>query len=179
MENQSQYDPSRKTVGAIYRDAQMSSHDKYVTNGDLTNELQSSLVEDLNETIQSNPYQDRAFYITVHEKKDKQMPRMILRRILTSVYRPFPEDDTLVFWTDGKSVTKFCWCLPHWSEMPNVLHNPTLFKPEYVEDIKQFKAENYRHFGFTKNDQGHWIADIKHSDKKMESRLFVPEPCIS
>ena len=43
MENQSKYDPDRKTVGAIYRDAALAvKPGETVENGDLTRELQSS-----------------------------------------------------------------------------------------------------------------------------------------
>jgi hypothetical protein len=149
MNNQSKYDPTRKTVGAIYRDAQMSSHDSHVLNGDLTAELKSSLVCDLNETITSDPYDGIPFYITVHEKKDLQMPRAILRRMLTTKYRPYPEDDTLVFWVNPKTNdVRFCWCLPHWSEMENMLANEKLFNEDMIADIKAWKSNNLARFGF-------------------------------
>ena len=154
------YDPTRKTVGSIYLEAQKNNTDEYVTNGDLTNEIQSSLIEDLNDTIQSKPFGERAFYITVHESKDLQMPRAIRRRILTSIYRPWPEDDTIVFWTDPKAnLTKFCWCLPHWSEMTNMLANENLFDKEMISQIKAWKAYDLYHFGFCKNDDGNWMAN--------------------
>lgn len=169
MENQSKYDPSRKTVGAIYRDAALNNTESYVTNGDLTNELMSSLVEDLNETCSSKPYGDKSFYICVHEKKDLQMPRAFLRRMITSRYRPYPEDDTLVFWCDPSSNTiLFCWCLPHWSEMENILMNPHLFEKDYVIEIKAWKNVDLYHFGFTKNEEGNWIANPHYKDKPMK-----------
>jgi hypothetical protein len=134
------YDPSRKTVGALYRDLQMKEKREQVTVGDMTNELQSSLVVDLNETIESKPHGDRDFYITVHESKDLQMPSLIRRRMLTSIYRPYPEDDTLVFWSSPKSCdVRFCWCLPHWSEMDNMLMNESLFEPDLIKEIKAWK----------------------------------------
>ncbi len=151
MENQSRYDDSRKTVGAIYKEAQEKNTEKFVTNGDLTNELQSSLVSDLNDTIVSNPNDGKPFFITVHEKKDLQMPRMILRRMLTTKYRPYPEDDTVVFWVDPQSNTvRFCWCLPHWSEMENMLNNEWLFDKEMLEQIRAWKRIDLYHFGFHK-----------------------------
>jgi hypothetical protein len=172
MENQSKYNPDRKTVGAIYRDAQINNKEQFVTNGDLTNEVMSSLVEDLNETIQSNPYEGRPFYITVHEKKDLQMPRAILRRMLTSLYRPWPEDDTVVFYVDPKfSDVRFCWCLPHWSEMDNMLNSHHLFNKEMITQIKAWKNFDLYHFGFTKDDVGNWIANPSWKDAKMERRL--------
>src|SRR5271165_2305003 len=140
MLNTSLYDPTRKTVGAIYNEAQTSSHDNSVQNGDLTRELQKSLVDDINETIKSNPYQGKSFYITVHEKKDLQMPRAILRRMITTKYRPYPEDDTIVFYVDPLlEKVEFCWCLPHWSEMDNMLANEWMFDKEMIADIKAWK----------------------------------------
>ena len=151
VDTSSRYDPSRKTVGAIYRDAQISSHDSSVECGDLTRELQKSLVDDLNDTIASNPYEGKSFYIVVHEKKDLQMPRAILRRMITSVKRPYPEDDTLVFFVNLETnTTEFCWCLPHWSEMDNVLINAHQYEKEYVNDIKAWKDNNLEHFGIFK-----------------------------
>ena len=171
MEHQSKYDPSRKTVGAIYRDAQLNNKEKYVTNGDLTNELMSSLVEDLNGTIQSDPFDGRPFYITVHESKDLQMPRLIRRRLLTSVYRPYPEDDTVVFFVDPETCdVRFCWCLPHWSEMDNMLANENLFDPKLLETLRAWKRFDLHFFGFTKAPTGKWIPNEHWVDQKMESK---------
>ena len=147
--NRSRFDPNRKTVGAIYRDAALSNTDAFVENGDLTSEMMNSLVDDLNEAIASDPFDGRSFYITVYEKKDLQMERMILRRLYKSLYRPYPEDDTLVYKVDPKSnKIWFCWCLPHHTEMDNVLLNFTLYDKDYVNDIRAWKDVNLKHFGF-------------------------------
>lgn len=162
------YDPTRKTVGALYRDLQMNGDKTPVTVGDMTNELQSSLVVDLNETIESNPHQGRDFYITVHESKDLQMPSLIRRRMLTSVYRPYPEDDTLVFWVSpSKAQVLFCWCLPHWSEMDNMLASADLYEPDLIREIKAWKNVDLYHFGFTKSPMGDWIPNEHFKDKPM------------
>lgn len=180
MDNKSAYG-DRKTVGAIYRDAQLAKHDEFVTNGDLTNELQSSLVEDLNETITdgTKDFGGRPFYITVHEKKDLQMPRAILRRILKTLYRPYPEDDTLVFYHDPRSFkTYFCWCLPHWSEMDNMLDCESLYEPEMITQIRAWKNLDLYHFGFTKDEIGDWKANPNWKDSPMDlprkSKLLEP-----
>lgn len=171
MENQSLYDPTRKTVGAIYKEAQENNTERSVTNGDLTKELQSSLVCDLNDTIDTKPNDGKPFYITVHEKKDLQMPRMILRRMITTKYRPYPEDDTIVFWVDPSSNTvRFCWCLPHWSEMDNMLNNEWLFDKEMIEQIKAWKRIDLFEFGFCKDEMGNWIANPHYEDKRMGSK---------
>lgn len=160
MQNQSQFDPSRKTVGTIYRDAQINGDKTPVTNGDLTNELMSSLVEDINDTIKSLPYGEKPFYLTVHEKKDLQMPRAINREIITTLYRPYPEDDTVVFWVDPQSnVIKYCWCLPHWTEMDNMLENEGLFDANLIKEIRAWKQVDLWQFGFCKDDMGNWMAN--------------------
>ncbi len=184
MENQSQYNPDRKTVGAIYRDAALAvKSGETVEAGDLTRELQSSLVCDLNETIQSKPYDNKPFYITVHEKKDLMMPRCILRRMVTTKYRPFPEDDTIVFYVEPEiNKVEFCWCLPHLSEMNNMLNNVGLYENEMITQIKAYKNEDYWHFGFCKDEMGNWKPNNHFKDKKMEPRkakihksnLFLP-----
>jgi hypothetical protein len=149
MANQSRIDPSRKTVGAIYRDIAIQNKEQYVVNGDLTHELMNSLVDDLNETVASDPFEGKPFYVTIYEKKDLQMPRAILRRLYVSKYRPYPEDDTLVFYVEPKTnKIKFCWCLPHVSLMDNMLMNFTLYNKDMIEDIRAWKKLNLSHFGF-------------------------------
>ena len=164
----------RDTVGKIYRDAQMKQKKgETVEAGDMIRELESSLVTDLNDTIVSKPYGDRDFYITVHEKKDLAMPRMLLRRMLTSKYRPFPEDDTIVFWVDPVSNrVEFCWCLPHWSEMENMLANSNLYESAMITQIRDFRNENYWNFGFKKDEMGNWIANDSFADKPLKERTF-------
>lgn len=175
MQNRSHYDPSRKTVGAIYRDAQMGQHDSHVTNGDLTNVMLSSLVEDLNETIHegSKQFKNRPFYITVHEKKDLQMPRALLRRMIKTEYRPYPEDDTLVFYVNPKTNdVRFCWCLPHSSEMDNMLHNESLYNEEMIRHIKSWKSLDLQCFGFRKDEKLGWQPLPQLNDRPMKESHF-------
>lgn len=147
----SSFDPNRLTVGAQYLAIQKQGADP-VINGDLTNELLKSLVDDLNDTIRSNPFEDRPFYILVHEFKDLQMKRAIKRRMIVQLYRPYPEDDTLVYYVDPKAcITKFCWCLPHSSEMDNILANRNLYSPDYIQDIIAWKLNYLEWFGFSMN----------------------------
>lgn len=171
MSDISKYDPSRKTVGAIYRDAQLSNTDQYVINGDLTKELTKSLVNDLNDAISKTVemWGNRPFYLTVHESKDLQMPNCIKRRIIRTKYRPWPEDDTIVYWIDPEpNDVRFCWCLPHWAEMDNMLANEDLFEPEMIYQIKRWKDIDLFHFGFCKNAEGNWIENPHYEDKKLE-----------
>ena len=160
-------DPSRKTVGAIYRDAALKNTETAVINGDLTHEMMKSLVDDLNETIASDPYDGKPFYITVYEKKDLLMPRAILMRLYTTKYRPYPEDDTVVFYVEPRSNTvKFCWCLPHRAEMDNMLINEHIYDKEMISDIKAWVAEDLSHFGFVKRE-GRIVPWIHPNDRDL------------
>jgi hypothetical protein len=158
----------RDTVGTTYLKAQIEG-EKHVEVGDLSRELISSLVEDLNDTIMSNPFEGRPYYITIHESKDLQMKSCIRRRMLTTLYRPWPEDDTTVFYTDPKAnKTLFCWCLPHWSEMDNILNNQHLYDKNIVIECRAWKNFDMFHFGFCKDDIGNWIPNPHYKDKELE-----------
>lgn len=162
MTHVSTIDPTRKTVGAIYNEAQKNNSDAFVVNGDLTHELTNSLVDDLNETIASDPFDGKPFYVTIYEKKDLQMKRAIIRRLYVSKYRPYPEDDTIVFHVEPRSNNvKFCWCLPHSSEMDNILINFLNYDKNLVADIRAWKAYNLEHFGFKEN--GKVIVDMENN----------------
>ena len=164
---QSKKDPTRENVGKIYSDAQKTK--ERVEVGDMKREMMKSLVDDLNECLKSNPFQDRPFYCNVYEKKDLQMKNAILRRLYVTVYRPWPEDDTMVFWMNPKSSeVRFCWCLPHWAEMDNILNNAMLYDNELVSKIVSWKYMNYAPFGFVKDALGNWISNPNWIDKKLD-----------
>jgi hypothetical protein len=156
----------RETVGTIYEKAQFSG-EKQVITGDMNYELRKSLADDLNESIEkgTKELENSPFYITVHEKKDLKMKSCLLRRMIRTKYRPYPEDDTLVFHVKPLyNEVLFCWCLPHWSEMDNVLANHNLYENtpdgrEYVGRIKAWKRVDLEHFGFCKNSEGNWMAN--------------------
>lgn len=176
MSFKSRFDPSRETIGKIYRDLQINPHEKYVTNGDLTNEIQSSLVEDLNDCIESNPYDNEPYFIVVHEKKDLQMPRAIIRKVITLPFRPYPEDDTLVFYVNPKTNDFcFCWCLPHWSEMNNILANQNLFDDSMVHMLKKWKSNELTDFGFVKDSMGNWMPNPNWKDKKLQTKAPIKQ----
>lgn len=172
MENQSRYDPNRKTVGAEYIDASKSAKPgDYIEAGDLSRELMKSLVDDLNDCIASMPYGKKPFYITIHESKDLMMPRAIKRRMITTRYRPFPEDDTVVFYVEPETnLVEFCWSLPHRTVMYNRLNNEWLYEKEEVQQIKAYLNEDYWHFGFCKDEIGRWKPNPYFKDKKMEAQ---------
>src|ERR1700677_2806398 len=131
--NTSIYDPTRKTVGAIYLDAQINNrHETMIEVGDMGREFTTSLVDDINDAIKSFDIKGKPYYLVIHEKKDLQMKQALARRMLYFGYRPWPEDDTIVYWKNPKTQElRFCWCLPHWSEMENALMNEHQYTPEY------------------------------------------------
>jgi hypothetical protein len=179
MEFQSRFDPSRETVGKIYRDLQVNGYNSPVECGDMARELTSSLITDINETIGSNPHDGKDFYILIHEKKDLAMPRAIRRDIYTMVYRPYPEDDTLVFRIQHGEAVKFCWCLPHSSEMQNILNNANLYEDEMVEEIRAFRNNDLTRFGFMKVGYGEkWAANPFYEDKPLFSYKNVKSKLI-
>jgi len=161
MNNQSRYDPSRKTVGAIYRDAQFSG-DKQVICGDMNYEMRKSLVDDLNETVVkgSKDFGGRPFYITVHEKRDLQMKNAFIRRMIKTKYRPYPEDDTLVFKVNPyTNDVYFCWELPHRTNMLNMLACPDLYDAAQLQKYRHWEAMRLEYFGFMKNEEGNWVSN--------------------
>ena len=174
VNNQSTIDPSRKTVGAMYRDAALKNSESFVVAGDLAHELMNSLVDDLNEAIASDPFEGRPFYITIYEKKDLQMPRAILRRLYKTLYRPYPEDDTIVYYINPKfNISKHLWTLPHWSEMDNVLMNFAQYPKDYINDIKAWRSFNLPHFGFEWSNRGVWaIPEEEKPDASKIRNLF-------
>lgn len=156
--HQSRFDPSRETVGKIYRDAQFNGEKQIIT-GDMNYELRKSLVDDLNDTIiqGTKDFESRPFYITVYEKRDLQMPNAFIRRMIKTKYRPYPEDDTLVFRAiPYAQEVYFCWDLPHRSNMLNMLNAADLFDPKDIQKLRRWENMQLEHFGFMKDEKGNW-----------------------
>ena len=168
--NISAYDPTRKTVGAIYRDAQFeNAHEDCIQIGDMTRELTTSLVDDINDALKSFDIKGKPYYLMIHEKKDLQMKQALARRMLYFGYRPWPEDDTVVFWKNPKTQElRFCWALPHHSEMDLTLANEDQFEPEYIAQIKAWKAFDMASFGFYNDPELKWVPNPTHKDKPIE-----------
>lgn len=139
----------RDTVGTIALKAQMLN--ERVVAGDMACEMMPQLVDDLNEAIQSNPFDNRPFYITIHEKKDLFLTNMLLRRVIKQEKRPYPEPATMVFWADPRSnETLFCWSLPHTTNFSQYLNNTSKYAKEQIKDIVAYQLERLNHFGFQK-----------------------------
>lgn len=139
----------RDTVGSIAVKAAASNQQVEV--GDMSRELMPQLIADLNEAIASNPFDDKPFYIIIHEKKDLLLKNMILRRVIRQEKRPYPEPNTSVFWTDPKTQeTLFCWSLPHKANFMNYLVNASRYDKQQIKDIIAYNYERMDHFGFYK-----------------------------
>lgn len=137
----------RDTVGTIALNARMSN--ERVEAGDMAREMMPQLVDDLNDAIASRPFDDRPFFISIHEKKDLLLTNMIKRRVVVSEFRPYPEPATMVFSHNPKTYeTKFCWSLPHTSEFPIYFQNPSRYAAEQLKDILAYNMERLDHFGF-------------------------------
>ena len=170
--NISQYDPSRPTVGKIYRDLHTDAKPEIIQVGDMTNEILKDFVVDINDAIKegTKDFDGRPFYILVHEKKDLQMKDALLRRIFKQLYRPYPEDDTTVFWHDPKAFeTRFCWCLPHWSEMENIIRAKEFFDHALVEQVMAYRRIDLHHFGFIPCEKRGWKVNPYFKDKPLLS----------
>ena len=164
--HQSIYDPTRETVGKLYRDLQLNSDGTPVIVGDMANELAKDLVTDINDAITQYDKKEKPYYLLIHEKKDLQMPSAIARRMIYFGYRPYPEDDTVVFWKDPKTQDlRFCWALPHWFEMDNMLANPEQFDKEMLAQIRAWKKVDLRPFGFYYHKKEKWLPNPKWKDK--------------
>lgn len=160
MEHQSNIDPTRETAGKIYRDAQIKG-EKGVIIGDVNHEIKKDLVKDINEAIEAGEKQmnGKPFYLAIYEKYDLMLKRGLVRIRSITKYRPYPEQDSMVFHVYPGGTVYFCWELPHRSQMINVLMNPDLFDAEYVQMIKRWENIQLEYFGFKKDNEGNWVEN--------------------
>jgi hypothetical protein len=160
MENQSLIDPTRKTAGAIYRDAQMNA-EKGVVIGDVNHEIKKDLVHDINEAIAAGEKEmnGKPFYLAIYEKYDLMLKKGLVRIRKITKYRPYPEQDSMVFHVYPGGTVHFCWELPHRTQMLNMLMNPQLYDAEQVQKIKQWENLQLEYYGFKKDDNGNWVEN--------------------
>lgn len=185
MEHRSRIDPTRKTVGAMYRDAQFSG-EKQIICGDMNYELRKSLSEDINDTVKrgSIEFEGRPFYITVYEKRDLQMKNAFIRRLIKTVYRPYPEADTLVFKIIPYTAQiYYCWDLPARYEMLNMLNSAELrgqdFEKKQLTLFRHWEGLRLEHFGFMKNEEGNWKENPLYGGDVLISEEQSKGPTIS
>ena len=167
----STFDPNRETIGKVYRDLKMNSTPELIQVGDMSREFMKGLVKDINIGIEEGRrnLEGESFYILVHEKRDLQMPDAFLRKIIKLPFRPYPEDDTTVFFHDYRqNETYFCWCLPHWAERYNILQNANLFDSKLIEKLRAWENGELYPFGFIKDELGNWMANPKWKDEPLK-----------
>lgn len=162
MEYKSHIDPSRNTVGSIYRDAQING-EKGVVIGDVNHEIKKDLVKDINEAIEKGrahpDFINKPFYLAFYEKYDLMLKKGLVRIRKITKYRPYPEQDTMVFHVFPNDDVYFCWELPHRSQMINILMNPDLFPPERIDMLRRWENLQLEYFGFMKDDEGNWVEN--------------------
>lgn len=174
MEKKSRFDPSRNTVGAIYRDSQIAG-ERDVIIGDMNHEIKKDLVKDINEAIakgKAHPeFENKPFYLAIYEKQDLMMKKALVRIPKITKYRPYPEQDTMVFHVFPNDEVYFCWELPHRSQMINILMSPDLYDQNQVEMLRRWENLQLEHFGFMKDAEGYWIENpLYRGDKLLGSK---------
>jgi hypothetical protein len=160
MDFKSKIDPTRNTVGSIYREAQING-EKGIIIGDVSHEIKKDLVKDINEAIEEGTknFGDKPFYLAIYEKQDLMLKKGLVRIRKITQYRPYPEQDSMVFHIYPEGSVYFCWELPHRSQMLNILMNPDLYDINYVNLIKRWENLQLEHFGFTKDENANWVEN--------------------
>jgi len=149
----------RDTVGTVYLKSQKNDISKLCV-GDINSEILPGLIDDINDTILSNPFSGEDFYISVVEQRDLQMPNAIKRRIFKTKHLPYPEDNTLVFKAEVKNnIIRFCWDLPHHSEIKIILCNFTSYPYEFIKSLQEWMNNDLSNFGFIKVNFGSCLVE--------------------
>ncbi len=160
MKFESQFDPTRQTAGKIYRDAQING-ERGVVIGDVNHEIKKDLVTDINEAIEQGlkEINGKPFYLAIYEKYDMMLKRGLIRIRKITKYRPYPEQDTMVFHVYPSGEVYFCWALPHRSQMMNMVMNAGLYDEADILQIKRWENLQLEYFGFKKDDDGNWVEN--------------------
>lgn len=185
MENRSSFDSNRKTAGAIYRDAQMHG-ERGVIIGDVNYEMRKGLVEDINEAIieATKSFEGKPFYLAIYEKSDLMLKCSIVRLRKATLYRPYPEQDSMVFKViPAANEVYSCWVLPHRSAMMNMLATPELRQTkeeqEELQMLRHWENDRLEYYGFMKDENGHWVenplynGDVLMSEQKKEPKISL------
>ena len=184
MKNKSLIDPTRNTVGSIYRDAQING-ERGIVIGDVNHEIKKDLVKDINEAIEKGrahpDFIGKPFYLAFYEKYDLMLKKGLVRIRKITKYRPYPEQDTMVFHVFPNDDVYLCWELPHRSQMINILNNPDLYDEAQVAMIRRWENLQLEHFGFTKDENANWIENplyrgdylLGSDDGKKKSKILI------
>jgi len=112
----------------------------------------------------------------VLEKRDYIMKDVFRRDIYRTLYRPYPEPDSLVFWRSAdRNEIRMCWQLPEKHFMDNMLDNWELFQ-DRAEELRLIKAWinfDLFAFGFIKDQMGNWHENL---DWKGDKELKATPP---
>jgi hypothetical protein len=171
-QNRSLIDPTRTTVGSIYREAQIHG-ERGVVIGDINHEIKKDLVVDINEAIEEGlkSMDGKPFYLAIYEKYDLMLKKGLVRIRKITKYRPYPEQDMMAFHVYPGGEVYFCWELPHRSQMMNILMSPDLFDPDRVSMIKRWENLQLEYFGFKKDDDGNWVEnELFRGDQLMSTK---------
>lgn len=178
MDCKSNIDPTRETVGKIYRDAQLGG-ERGVVIGDVNHEIKKDLVNDINEAIAEGVKQmgEKPFYLAIYEKYDLMLKKGLVRIRKITKYRPYPEQDSMVFHVYPGGAVYFCWELPHRTQMMNILMNPDFYEPEYVQTLKRWENIQLEYFGFKKDYEGNWVEnEMYRGDHLIGSPMVEKKP---
>lgn len=137
------------------------SGERGVITGDVNHEITKDLVNDINEAIEEGEKEmnGKPFYLAIYEKYDLMLKRGLVRIRKITKYRPYPEQDTMVFHVYPGGTVYFCWELPHRNQMMNILMNPGLYPEERIQMIKRWENLQLEYFGFKKDDEGNWVEN--------------------
>ena len=170
MKDQSLFDSSRKTVGAICNDIRQTDT-KSMLIGDVNHEMLKGLVDDINLALNDGrmAFPNENFFVLVTEKWDIQMGNALVRKVAVFKRRPYPEANTTCFKYDAqKKEVRYCWDLPIRHEMWNVKAASAIFDPQVVADIKAWENNEMEHFGLMKVGIGDlWTENPHFQDRPM------------
>lgn len=160
MNHISRFDPSRLNVGAIYRNALING-ERNVTSGDVNYDMRLDLCKDINKIIseaRTGEMKNKKFYLAFYEKADLMLKRALVRTPRISIYRPYPEANSMVFKSLPED-TYFCWEIPERHHMINELNCPDIYPAERLMKWRRWENMQLEYFGFKKNDEGNWVEN--------------------
>lgn len=181
MENESMFDPTRKTVGALSNDARAADA-KSMTIGDINAEMLKGFIDDVNNALDDGRKQfpDQTFFVIVTEKWEYQMKNALFRKVALSKKRPYPEANTTCFKYDhNMKEVRFCWDLPMRHDMWNQKATQNLYAPQIIEDIMKWERFELEHFGFTKVGLGDqweenpYFKDRPLGEEKLKFKIYT------
>jgi hypothetical protein len=168
ISKKSRFDPTRNTVGSIYVDLHKKTPSDYIQIGDMNREMLKGFLEDINEAMLTDPFNGKPFYIRIVEEKDLQMKDAIHRGLTKMPYRPWPEDNTTVFWVNPRNKEiRFCWDIPHHSEFAMIFQHAKDYPKEYITGMIAWQKGMMDYFGFE------FIGDYQKWDQLVQAHAHV------